>query len=99
MVNGGGGRTEGRTDVSKFPPVFYRTSAAAQKGRGGRPRSEDGTEEELEERRKKREGYENRKAEKKAIGRPRKEFETTEKEITREKDRRYRRVRKGRINS
>ena len=39
------------------------------------------------------------KAEKKAIGRPRKEFETTEKEMKREKDRRYRRVRKGRMNS
>ena len=48
---------------------------------------------------KRREGYENRKAEKKVIGRPRKEFETTEKEMKREKDRRYRRVRKGRITS
>ena len=32
MANRGGdgwkdGRTEGRTDVSRFPPVFYRTSA------------------------------------------------------------------------
>ena len=27
MAKGGDGRTDGRTDVSKFPPVSYRTSA------------------------------------------------------------------------
>ena len=47
---------------------------------------------------KRREGYENRKAEKKVIGRPRKEFETTEKEMKGEREIGDT-IRKGRINS
>ena len=60
MANGGGteGRTDGRMDVWKFPPVFYRTSAlwgrCPKRDRKGGKKSEKSGEKRKKEKRTKR---------------------------------------------